>query len=129
MALGKELSGSHVVFDMGSEIGATKRLPVLFSREASLFRCLGVTGHRVGEPDSAASVVDAIPESAATGHLVLPLLHGTAVDDPSAQIALEAMLTIIVVPGSEVIRCHATRALPGAAAQTFSHPVTASLVA
>ena len=45
-----------------------------------------------GQPYEAPCIVDAEPQPAATGHLVLPLLQGLAVDNPGVQSAFQRML-------------------------------------
>ena len=59
-----------------------------------LLGCLGVAGRRLGEPDGLVLVVDYVPEAPSARDLVLPLLHGLAVDGPCAEAALERMLAL-----------------------------------
>ncbi len=56
---------------------------------------LGMAGDRISQPHRTVRVVNAVPEPAGSGHLVLPLLHGRAVDEAAPQAASKRMLPCI----------------------------------
>ena len=66
--------------------------PVPPARLALLF-CSGMARAHPGEPQRHPLVVNAVPDSARSGDLVLPLLHFDAIDPVSAARALQRMLS------------------------------------
>ena len=68
------------------------RLRLFIAHRLSLFGCLRVPDRGIRQPDEVALVVDAVPEPAAAGHLVLPLLQQFAVDRPGSEAPLQQVL-------------------------------------
>ncbi len=56
---------------------------------SSLLGDLRVPNYGIGQPDEMAPAVDAVPEPAAAGHLVPPLLQQFAVDPPGSEASLK----------------------------------------
>ncbi|MDQ1376511.1 MAG: hypothetical protein QOE15_684, partial [Acidimicrobiaceae bacterium] len=75
--------------------GAHRRHLALGTKAArGLFGRLGMAWCRVGEPHGSAGVVDAVPESASSGHFVLPLLHRFPIDRACTEASLERVLAV-----------------------------------
>jgi hypothetical protein len=66
-------------------LGGRERLPSI--------RGLGMAGARVGDPGGSSLVIDQVPDTPATGYLVLPPLQRFTLPYGRAQTALQAVMT------------------------------------